>query len=60
MHTLILPKSYLKTSSEAAFEAVDILMANTQNTVHMTCESIWCRISGISEKSKKQAINPNL
>jgi len=35
-------------------------MANTQNTVHMTCESIWCRISGISEKSKKQAINPNL
>jgi len=35
-------------------------MANAQNTVHMTCESIWCRISGISEKSKRQAINPDL
>ncbi|KAF9447031.1 hypothetical protein P691DRAFT_803039 [Macrolepiota fuliginosa MF-IS2] len=47
-------------SAEAAFEIVDILVSNAQNAVHMTCESIWCRISGVSEKSKKQAINPNL
>ncbi|KXN85691.1 Protein dopey [Leucoagaricus sp. SymC.cos] len=48
------------SSSNAAFEIVDILVSNAQNAVHMTCESIWCRISGVSEKSKKQAINPNL
>ncbi|KAJ3572176.1 hypothetical protein NP233_g3254 [Leucocoprinus birnbaumii] len=52
--------SHTGTSSETAFELVDVLVSNAQNAVHMTCESIWCRISGISEKSKKQAINPNL
>jgi hypothetical protein len=26
----------------------------------MICESITCRISGVSEKTKKQAINPDL
>jgi hypothetical protein len=49
-----------KVSPDAAFELVDVLIANAQSVVHMICESISCRVSGISEKSKKQAINPNL
>ncbi|KAF8079121.1 Dopey, N-terminal-domain-containing protein [Lyophyllum atratum] len=47
-------------SPEAAFELVDVLVSSAQNAVHMICESISCRISGLSEKSRKQAINPNL
>lgn len=49
-----------KISPDAAFELVDVLIANAQNVVHIICESITCRISGVSEKSKRQAINPNL
>ncbi|KAF7302659.1 Dopey-N domain-containing protein [Mycena chlorophos] len=45
---------------EQAFELVDVLIASAQSAVHMICESITCRVSGISEKSKKQAINPDL
>jgi len=44
----------------AAFELVDVLISTAQNAVHMICESISCRMSGVSEKNKKQAINPNL
>jgi len=47
-------------SPDAAFELVDVLAATAQNAVHMICESISCRLSGASEKVKKQAINPNL
>ncbi|PPQ99509.1 hypothetical protein CVT24_005299 [Panaeolus cyanescens] len=47
-------------SPDAAFELVDILVANAQNAVHMICESIGFRIFGSSERSRKQAINPNL
>ncbi|KAJ7103154.1 Dopey, N-terminal-domain-containing protein, partial [Mycena belliarum] len=45
---------------EQAFELVDVLIASAQSVVHMICESITCRISGVSEKTKKQAINPDL
>ncbi|KAJ7665387.1 Dopey, N-terminal-domain-containing protein [Mycena polygramma] len=45
---------------EQAFELVDVLVASAQSAVHMICESITCRISGVSEKTKKQAINPDL
>ncbi|KAF5384809.1 hypothetical protein D9615_001099 [Tricholomella constricta] len=47
-------------SPDAAFELIDVLVSSAQNAVHMICESISCRISGLSEKSRKQAINPNL
>lgn len=39
-----------------SFELVDVLIASAQNTVHMICESITCRISG----TRRRAINPNL
>ncbi|KAG5340493.1 hypothetical protein C0989_001400 [Termitomyces sp. Mn162] len=45
---------------DAAFELVDVLVASAQNAVHMICESISCRISGINERNRKQAINPHL
>ncbi|KAJ3516253.1 hypothetical protein NLJ89_g1234 [Agrocybe chaxingu] len=48
------------SSPDAAFELVDVLVANAQNAVHMICESISIRILGSSEKNRKQAINPNL
>ncbi|GLB43530.1 putative dopey, N-terminal [Lyophyllum shimeji] len=47
-------------SPDAAFELVDVLVSSAQNAVHMICESISCRISGLSERNRKQAINPNL
>ena len=47
-------------SPDSAFELIDVLISNAQNVVHLICESITCRISGTSEKSKRQAINPNL
>ena len=47
-------------SPNAAFELIDVLIANAQNVVHIICESITCRVSGASEKGKRQAINPNL
>lgn len=49
-----------QTPYEQAFELVDVLIASAQSAVHMICESITCRISGVSEKTKKQAINPDL
>ncbi|KAG6817586.1 hypothetical protein H0H87_006963 [Tephrocybe sp. NHM501043] len=49
-----------KIAPDAAFELVDVLVSSAQNAVHMICESISSRISGISEKSRKQALNPNL
>jgi len=48
------------TSPDAAFELVDVLVANAQNAVHMICESIGARLFVGSERSKKQALNPNL
>ncbi|KAF9056037.1 Dopey, N-terminal-domain-containing protein [Panaeolus papilionaceus] len=48
------------TSPDAAFELVDVLVANAQNAVHMVCESIAFRILGSSERSRKQATNSNL
>ncbi|KAF8665364.1 hypothetical protein AX16_000383 [Volvariella volvacea WC 439] len=44
----------------AAFELVDLLMASAQNAVHMMCESISFRMTGVSEKSRRQVINPDL
>jgi hypothetical protein len=52
-------KQLSATSPDAAFELIDVLVSNAQTAVHMLCESITLRISG-SEKSKKQAVNPNL
>ncbi|KNZ76347.1 Protein dopey [Termitomyces sp. J132] len=49
-----------RASLDAAFELVDVLVASAQNAVHMICESISCRISGINERNRKQAINPHL
>ncbi|KAG5643542.1 hypothetical protein DXG03_000683 [Asterophora parasitica] len=47
-------------SPAAAFELLDVLVSSAQNAVHMICESILCRISGVSEKTRKHSINPNL
>ncbi|KDQ63058.1 hypothetical protein JAAARDRAFT_53285 [Jaapia argillacea MUCL 33604] len=44
----------------ATFEIVDILCNSAQNVVHLTCESVSCRLLGVSERTKKQAINFNL
>jgi hypothetical protein len=49
-----------KAQDGAAFELVDVLISSAQTAVHMICESISYRLSGVSEKSKKQAVNPNL
>lgn len=38
---------------------MDVLIANAQNAVHMICESISWRVSGL-ERTRKQAINPEL
>ncbi|KAI0323044.1 Dopey, N-terminal-domain-containing protein [Amylostereum chailletii] len=46
--------------SAPAFELVDALTASAQNVVHMVCESIGCRMPGLSDKSRKQVVNPNL
>jgi hypothetical protein len=45
---------------DSAFELVDILLANAQNVVHITCESIYVRILGSTERNKKQVVNPSL
>ncbi|KAI0271467.1 Dopey, N-terminal-domain-containing protein [Gloeopeniophorella convolvens] len=52
----------MSASSRAAvaFELVDTLTASAHNVVHMVCESITCRVSGLSERSRKQVINPNI
>lgn len=56
----IWPIQLSATSPDAAFELVDVLVANAQNAVHIICESISVRLFGGSERSKKQALNPNL
>lgn len=43
-----------------AFELVDALAASAHNVVHMICESISCRVTGLSDRNRKQVINPNL
>ncbi|CAK5264480.1 unnamed protein product [Mycena citricolor] len=53
-----LPESQLPY--EQAFELVDVLISSAQGVVHMVCESITIRMTGVSEKTKKQAINPDL
>ncbi|TFK70447.1 hypothetical protein BDN72DRAFT_887964 [Pluteus cervinus] len=45
---------------DASFELIDVLMASAQNAIHMLCESISQRMSGPSEKAKRQVINPEL
>ncbi|KAH8835109.1 Dopey, N-terminal-domain-containing protein [Flagelloscypha sp. PMI_526] len=56
-HTHLADASF---SEEPAFEIVDILVTSAQNAVHMLCEAISCRLTGATERSKRQAINPNL
>ncbi|KAG7099897.1 hypothetical protein E1B28_001698 [Marasmius oreades] len=46
-------------SADAPFELVDVLIASAQNAVHMICESISLRSTGISER-KRQMVNPDL
>ena len=41
------------------YEIVDFLTPSAQNVVHMTCESVACRV-GPPEKNKKAPLNPNL
>lgn len=43
-----------------AFELVDALAASAHNVVNMICESISCRINALSDRNRKQVINPNL
>ena len=46
-------------AESAAFELVDILIANAHSAVHMICESVVIRLSGGSEKSRRY-INPDV
>ncbi|KAH9920216.1 Dopey, N-terminal-domain-containing protein [Epithele typhae] len=39
--------------TSTAYDLVDTLTASAQNAVHMLCESISCRIPGLSERTKK-------
>jgi hypothetical protein len=50
----------LSYDNATAFELVDSLIANAAHVVHMICESISYRAAGLSERSKKQVINPEL
>ncbi|KAK0500731.1 Dopey, N-terminal-domain-containing protein [Armillaria luteobubalina] len=47
-------------ASSSAFELTDVLIASAQSAVHMICDSISGRISGLLEKTRKQAMNPEL
>ncbi|KAK0199079.1 Dopey, N-terminal-domain-containing protein [Armillaria mellea] len=47
-------------TSSSAFELTDVLIANAQSAVQMICDSISGRISGLLEKTRKQAMNPEL
>lgn len=44
----------------AAFELVDTLTSSAQNVVHMVCESVSCRLPSLSDKGRRQVVNPNL
>ncbi|KAF8915027.1 Dopey, N-terminal-domain-containing protein [Mucidula mucida] len=46
-------------SEHSAFDLTDVLISNAQNAVHMMCESISWRVSGL-ERTRKQAVNPEL
>ncbi|KAF8640453.1 hypothetical protein AX17_000117 [Amanita inopinata Kibby_2008] len=48
-----------RISAHSPFGLIDVLIASAQSAVHMICESIMIRINP-SERTKKQAINPNL
>jgi hypothetical protein len=51
----------IKQSAQSlVFELVDTLTSSAQNLVHMICESIACRLPGLSDKSRRQVINPDL
>ncbi|KAI0031253.1 Dopey, N-terminal-domain-containing protein [Vararia minispora EC-137] len=49
-----------KSSAPQAFELVDALTSSAQNLVHMVCESVAQRLPGLSEKARRQVVNPNL
>lgn len=53
-------RSATSLSVAPVFELVDALAASAHNVVHMICESISCRVSGLSDRNRKQVINPNL
>ncbi|ETW86774.1 hypothetical protein HETIRDRAFT_30556 [Heterobasidion irregulare TC 32-1] len=46
--------------SVSAFELVDALTSSAQSVVHMVCESISCRVPGLTERGRKQVVNPDL
>ncbi|RDX51932.1 hypothetical protein OH76DRAFT_1400831 [Lentinus brumalis] len=46
--------------TSAAYDLVDVLTSSAQNAVHMLCESISCRIPGLSERTKKVVAFPDL
>lgn len=46
-------------AESAAFELVDILIANAHSAVHMICESIVIRSPGGSERSRRY-VNPDV
>ncbi|KAI0050603.1 hypothetical protein FA95DRAFT_1536117 [Auriscalpium vulgare] len=47
-------------SNSAAFELVDTLTSSAQTVVHMVCESVSYRVSGLSERTRRQVVNPNV
>ncbi|KAI9513117.1 Dopey, N-terminal-domain-containing protein [Russula earlei] len=42
------------------FELVDALAASSYDVVHMICESISCRVNVLSDRNRKQVINPSV
>ena len=50
----------IQAPSSPAFELIDALAASAHNVVHMICESISCRVNGLSDRNRKEVINPNL
>ncbi|KAI0307632.1 Dopey, N-terminal-domain-containing protein [Multifurca ochricompacta] len=53
-------RSTMPLSIMPPFELVDALAASAHNVVHMICESISCRVNGLSDRNRRQVINPNL
>ncbi|KAI0660570.1 Dopey, N-terminal-domain-containing protein [Cubamyces menziesii] len=46
--------------TSSAYDLVDVLTASAQNAVHMLCESISCRTPGLSERTRKTVVFPDL
>ncbi|KAI0334441.1 hypothetical protein GY45DRAFT_1318466 [Cubamyces sp. BRFM 1775] len=46
--------------TSSAYDLVDVLTASAQNAVHMLCESISCRTPGLSERTRKTVVLPDL